>query len=719
MQRERIDTRTIDALRRGNRPAPARRQRPRRADGRRTRDVFAPAAAIEDYGLIGDCPTAALVGRDGSIDWLCWPRFDSAACFAALLGASDTAAGDRARPPHGPGEPLRGDTLILETLFETTAALAVIDFMPSRRVPRSSASSRGARRVAMRMKLTLRFDYGSSVPWVTHLRRRHRRHRRAEPGRPAQPVAMRGEELVDRRGVHRARRASACRSSQLWRVPSAAARPIDATTRWRETEASGASGPGAATVKGEWRDAVHALAAHAEGADLRPTGGIVAAPTTSLPEQLGGARNWDYRFCWLRDATFTLYALMGAGYYEEARAWRDWLLRAVAGEPDDLQIMYGIAGERGSPNGSALAAGLRGPGPVRVGNAAHQQLQLDVYGEMMDALHLAREGGLDASADAWGLQCAALMTISTRSGSEPDEGIWEVRGGRRHFTHSKVMAWVAFECGIRDAEKYGFDGAARALARARATRSIAPSANTASTPSASFFHPELRQRRARREPAAHSARRLPARRRSARDRHHRRDRARTASSTASCCATGPSRRQDGLPPAKASSWPAVSGSPTSICMQGRSDEADALFERLLGCATTSACSARNTTPSTTRLVGNFPQAFSHLSLVHAVLNFQNGFSGFASQTERLIAPTKKNRAAVGCAVSFLLRRSVLEPTTADAARDQRNQEQHDEDEEQQLRDTCSGAGNSTEPQCGRDQSHDEKNQRVVQHDITP
>ncbi len=423
-----------------------------------------PPGRIEDYALLGDCETAALVSRGGSVDWLCWPRFDSGACFAALLGArehgrwliapADPAARARRR--------YRGNTLILETEFETdSGAVTLIDFMPVRgpapELVRIVVGRRG--RVPMRTDLVMRFDYGSIVPWVSRLDDGSLRAiagpdmlvLRTDVSLHGEGLATVGDFVVG---------AEETAVFVLAYAPAHAAPParIDPAVALVETETFWETWATRCTYEGEWREAVVRSLVTLKALTYHVTGGIVAAPTTSLPEQLGGRRNWDYRYCWLRDATLTLLSLMDAGYYDEAAAWRDWLLRAVAGSPSELQIMYGIGGERRLTEWEvAWLPGYERSAPVRVGNAAHDQLQLDVYGEVMDALYHARRGGLTASADAWQL-AKALVTHLERAWQEPDEGIWEMRSGRRHFVHSKVMAWVALDRVVKGIEQFGLDG---------------------------------------------------------------------------------------------------------------------------------------------------------------------------------------------------------------------------------------------------------------------
>lgn len=419
---------------------------------------------IEDYALIGDCETSALVARDGSIDWLCWPRFDSDACFAALLGGPEhgrwlIAPAAAARTTRS----YRGDTLILETRFETSEGVVLlVDFMPPRgghsHLVRLVIGERG--RVVLRTELVVRFGYGSLVPWIN---RQEDGTLRAIGG-PDQvvlraPVALahkeqrlEGEFTVGKGDVV---------PFTLTYAPShlAPPDPKDAQEALRATERFWSEWAERARIdKGERRGAVMRSLITLKALTHAATGGIVAAPTTSLPETLGGIRNWDYRFCWLRDATLSLLALMNAGFYEEAGCWRDWLLRAVAGVPAQAQIMYSITGERRLTEWQiGWLPGYEGAKPVRIGNGAHGQIQIDVYGEVMDALYQAKRGGLASSADAWALQQAFLEHLA-RIWREPDRGIWESRGPERHFTFSKVMAWVAFDRGARIAREFGLQG---------------------------------------------------------------------------------------------------------------------------------------------------------------------------------------------------------------------------------------------------------------------
>ena len=418
---------------------------------------------IEDYGLIGDCETAALVGRDGSIDWLCWPAFDSDACFAALLGTNRNG-----RWLIAPADEIKrssrrywDNTLILETRFETeNGVVALIDFMP----PRGKASDvvrlvRGVLgKVKLHMQLVIRFDFGIDIPWV----------RRTEDGALLAiagqdmtvlrtPVETRGEDLTT---------VADFEVSEGETVPFVLTygpshlplpEPINPAQALEDTEDYWTEWSSRCTYEGDSRDLVMRSLITLKALTYAPTGGIVAAPTTSLPEKLGGTRNWDYRFCWLRDATFTLLALMNSGYTEEASAWHNWLLRAAAGWPANMQIMYGIMGQPRLLEWEAgWLAGYEGAQPVRVGNAAHAQLQLDVYGELIDAFHQARVAELKLDDESWALERAVIEHLS-EVWDQPDHGIWERSGEGKHYVSSKVMTWVAFDRGIKSAERFGLD----------------------------------------------------------------------------------------------------------------------------------------------------------------------------------------------------------------------------------------------------------------------
>jgi GH15 family glucan-1,4-alpha-glucosidase len=418
---------------------------------------------LEDYALIGDTHTAALVSKTGSIDWLCLPRFDSGACFAALLG--DESHGRWLLTPAGGVKEVRrryrGDTLVLETEFHTEGGVVrILDCMPHREhrpdLLRIVEGVEG--RVPMRLQLIIRFDYGMTIPWVRELDQRFW----AIAGPNAlvldTPVHLRGKGLTT---------VAEFEVAQGDRVPfvlswypshEAPPAPRDAFEALSQTEETWTDWSARLKPTTEWRDATIRSLVTLKALTYQPTGGIVAAPTTSLPEQLGGVRNWDYRYCWLRDATFTLYSLLVAGYKDEAKSWREWLLRAVAGEASKLQIMYGAAGERWLNEVEiGWLPGYEDSAPVRVGNAAVDQFQLDVYGEVLDSLHEARRQGLKEDSNDWQLQQQILDFLESHW-EEPDEGLWEIRGDRRHFTHSKIMAWVAFDRAVKAVEEFPLDG---------------------------------------------------------------------------------------------------------------------------------------------------------------------------------------------------------------------------------------------------------------------
>jgi GH15 family glucan-1,4-alpha-glucosidase len=408
------------------------------------------ALHIEDYALIGDCKTAALVGRDGSIDWLCWPRFDSPACFAALLGTAD-----HGRWRIAPSEPAvdvsrhyHAGTLVLETEFKTqTGKASVIDFMPfgdGAELVRMVVGRSG--RVEFRTEIVVRFNYGATVPWVSRLED-GTINAIAGPERLVlrTPVALYGEDLKTmgefavEAGEVVPFVVSYGSSSQ---IPPPAIDPVEALAR---TEAAWRQWSDRCPDVEPWSQAVKRSLITLKALTYAPTGGIVAAATTSLPERLGGVRNWDYRYCWLRDATFTLQAFMHLGYYDEARAWRDWVIRAVAGSPEQVQIVYGVGGERWLPELTvSWLPGYEKSSPVRIGNAAYEQLQIDVFGEIADAMLQTLKGGIPLSERGRAVRPVVLEYLS-KAWRQPDEGIWEVRGGAQHFVYSKVMAWVAFD----------------------------------------------------------------------------------------------------------------------------------------------------------------------------------------------------------------------------------------------------------------------------------
>jgi GH15 family glucan-1,4-alpha-glucosidase len=579
---------------------------------------------LEDYALIGDCETAALVSRTGSIDWLCWPRFDSGACFAALLGTAE-----HGRWLIGPVEPqvrvtrsYRDRTLILETRVETDgAAVTVLDFMPPRgRNPDVVRIVRGERgRMRMRTELVLRFDYGRTIPWVSRLADGTFRAI-AGPDLVTlhTPVPLRGKDLTTV-GEFDVAEGTAV-SFVLTHGPSHLPPPraVDPVRALERTEAFWTAWTSRCQSDGEWSDAVIRSLITLKALTYAPTGGLVAAPTTSLPEQLGGSRNWDYRFCWLRDATLTLLALMNAGYYDEARAWRDWLLRAAAGAPAQLQIMYGLAGERRLTEWEVpWLPGYEDSRPVRIGNAAHGQLQLDVFGEVMDALHQGRRGGLDSRAEDWAFQRAILEHLTTLW-TQPDEGIWEVRGRRRHFTFSKVMAWVAFDRGIRAVEKYGLEAPVNAWRDTRRAihqdvcangynsglgsfvqsyGSTELDASLLLLPTVGFLPPSDARVLGTIEAVE---RRLFV------------DGFLLRYDTATS--------DDGLPSGEGAFLACSFWLADAYVMAGRLDDARRLFERLLELRSDLGLLAEEYDTGAHRLVGNYPQAFSHIALVNTAHN---------------------------------------------------------------------------------------------------
>ena len=597
----------------------------------RRASVGVVAARIEDYGLIGDLQTAALVSRHGCIDWLCLPRFDSGACFAALLGSEENGRWSL-RPEAeitSARRRYRDDTLILETeLACEDGRVRLIDFMPPRGeapdVVRIVEGVEGT--VAMQMSLSIRFDYGSIVPWV----RRRDEGLLAVAGPDALFLAT-PVELVGR-NFHTVAEFEVGPGDRVpfvltW-YPSNRPPPdrVDAEQALTDTEGFWREWVTDCAHTGRFREPLVRSLVTLKALTYAPTGGIVAAPTTSLPESLGGVRNWDYRYCWLRDATLTLLALVRAGYDDEARAWRDWLLRAIAGLPAEIQIMYGIAGERRLTELQVdWLGGYEGSSPVRIGNAASDQRQLDVYGEVLDALYHARLAGLESSQEAWALTRKLLEWLED-GWREPDEGIWEVRGPRRHFTHSKVMAWVAFDRAVRSVDDDGLDGP---VGRWRELRDE--------------IHDEVCRKGFDEEVGAFmqsfgSARLdaslllmpivgfLPA------------DDPRVASTVAAIerhlvrdglvdryRADEENTGVDGLPPGEGTFLPCSFWLVQVMVLQGRLAEAEALFERLLGFRNDLGLLSEEYDVDAGRLVGNFPQAFTHLTLVDAALTLDEGW----------------------------------------------------------------------------------------------
>lgn len=591
------------------------------------------ATKIEDYAMIGDTQTAALISREGSLDWLCLPRFDSPACFAAMLGTPDH--GRWLIAPHEQATSIRrryrGDTLVLETEYVTpTGTVMLLDFMPPRdrdiNVVRIVAGVKGT--VRMKMELTLRFDYGSIVPWVSH----QRRYLKAVAG----PDSVYLETELELRGVGFSTVAdfTVTEGEEIpltltWRSsndpppkPLITDRALSETERWWKKWSK------QCTYQGPWREQVIRSLITLKALTYAPTGGIVAAPTTSLPELLGGVRNWDYRYCWIRDATFTLYSLLTAGYRSEAKAWREWLLRAVAGKPSDLQIMYGIGGERRLTELELpWLPGYERSVPVRIGNAASQQFQLDVYGEMMDTLHQARELGLAANEDSWRMQ-HAIMEFLESAWDRPDEGIWEVRGPRRHFTHSKVMAWVAVDRAVKALERCRLEGPLDRWRDLRDTIHAQVCREGYDASRGTFvqyyggtsldgsllmiplvgFLPAL-------DPRVQGTLRAIER---------------ELTVDGLVMRYLPSGQLDGLPGDEGMFLPCSFWLVDNLLLSGREEEARRLYERLIGLSNDVGLLSEEYDVKNARLVGNFPQAFSHVCLIDSAF----GFSRRESPAER-------------------------------------------------------------------------------------
>lgn len=592
---------------------------------------------IEDHALIGNTRTAALVGSDGCIDWLCLPRFDSDACFASLLGDHDNGCW-RIAPAgavRSTRRRYRDGSLVLETEFVTdTGAARIVDCMPTwdgrTDVVRIVEGIRGT--VAMSMELVIRFGYGSIVPWV----------RRTD----GELIAMAGPHAlilrcdVETRGEDMRTVADFDISEGQWRefvlthFESHEERPlpIEAGASIRESERWWRDWSDRCTYDGEWPDMVRRSLITLKALTYSPTGGMVAAPTTSLPEHIGGIRNWDYRYCWLRDATFTLYALLLGGYREEARDWREWLVRAAAGRPQDLQILYGVAGERRVPEFELpWLAGYEDSRPVRVGNAATRQLQLDVYGEVMDALHLARGAGIATDPHVWRIQRAILDFLES-GWDDPDNGIWEIRGDRQHFTHSRVMCWVAMDRAIKGAERFGLDGPVDDWRTLRdrihydvcrngfdADRNSFVQHYGTSEVDASLlmiplvgFLPPTDPRvtgtvDAIERDLVHDGLVL---------------RYRTESGV------------DGLPEGEGFFLPCSFWYVDNLSLVGRRDEALPIFERLIGLCNDVGLIAEEYDPLSNRMLGNFPQALTHVALINAARNLSRGLEGPAEERPR-------------------------------------------------------------------------------------
>jgi GH15 family glucan-1,4-alpha-glucosidase len=578
---------------------------------------------IEDYAVIGDGETMALVERGGSIDWLCWPRFDSSACFAALLGEVDhgrwlLAPKQDARVTRR----YRGDTLILETTFESEqGAVTLVDFMPPRgRNPdcvRIVIGERG--RVKMCVEMILRFGYGASVPWVRKLGDGTLRAI-AGPDMVVlrTPVHLKGKNLttVGEFTVSRGETIPFVLTYARSHRPIPPAR--DPTASLEETEKFWKDWTAKCRPAGEWSDAVRRSVITLKALTYAPTGGMVAAATTSLPERIGSERNWDYRFCWLRDATLTLLGAMHAGYYEEAEAWREWLLRAVAGSPEQLQIMYGIGGERRLTEWIVdWLPGYEKSAPVRIGNAAHTQLQLDMFGEIMDVHHQARRAGLSTNESGWDAQIKFLEHLA-RIWRKLDSGIWEMRGPPQHFTYSKVMAWVAFDRAIKSAENFGLEGPVEDWRKLRdeicddvctrgydkklgtfvqAYGSNQLDANLLLLPCVGFLPVSDPRIAATIEAIEHRLMR---------------------DGLVMRYSTG--EVEDALPPGEGAFLACSFWLVDVYTLQERFEEAEKLFRRLVGLCNEVGLLSEEYDPGSKRLVGNFPQAFSHVALVNSAYN---------------------------------------------------------------------------------------------------
>lgn len=598
---------------------------------------------LEDYAIIGDTETVALVSRWGSIDWLCLPRFDAPACFASLLGDATHGAWQLAPAgtPRAISRRYRPGTLVLETLLgdEHGGTVRVIDLMPPRGLERGHNPDvvrvvEGVTgRVTMRMRLTIRFDYGSVVPWVS---RRGPQTLQAVAGPDAlhltTPVELRGEDrsTVAEFEVGPGDRVPFVLTwSPSHEAPPA---PIDAEVAIEHTEGWWQSWSRQSTYSGEWPEPVERSLITLKALTYAPTGGIVAAPTTSLPEHLGGVRNWDYRYVWLRDASFTLQALMLAGYRQEALAWRDWLLRAVAGDPAKLQIMYGIAGERRlTETELPWLPGYEDSPPVRIGNGAYDQFQLDVYGQVMDAMQYARMMGTPPSAEAWSLQLAFMDHLEDHWHTL-DHGIWEMRGPKQAFTHSRVMAWVALDRAISSVERSGLEGPVERWRGLReqlhrevldegydaerntftqAYGSPALDASLLLLPLVGFLPPD--------DPRIHGTVAAIERDLGVGDglllRYHTTD------------------SPDGLPPGEGAFLLCSYWLVDALAMIGRREDARRIFDHLLTLRNDVGLLAEEYDPSTRRLLGNYPQAFSHLGLVASAHQLDAGRSSAADRDQ--------------------------------------------------------------------------------------
>ena len=608
----------------------SRTSRNRRRRGRDAAKAGHSLARIEDYAFLSDTQSAALVSRDGCVDWLCLPRFDSGACFASLLGN-----GENGRWKFSPKEKVtkvtrryRGDTLILETTIETRSGVVrLIDFMPPRGTnPDLIRIVEGVRgTVSLEMELVIRFDYGHIVPWV----------RKSDGGLQAiagpdalilrTPIKTRGRDLTTV-AEFEVKARDRIPFVLTW-FPSHGTAPhkVGAMSALRQTEQYWTKWARQFRGKGKWRDAIVRSLITLKGLTYAPSGGIVAAATTSLPEEIGGVRNWDYRYCWLRDATFTLFALTGANYVDEARKWRTWLLRAIAGSPEQMQILYGVNGERRLDEYEVpWLNGYENSRPVRIGNAASEQFQLDVYGEVVSSMYHAHCAGIEMDKTAWSLQISLLNFLES-NWNKPDEGIWEMRGGRRHFTHSKMMAWLAFHRGVQLVEECGYPGEGH-VERWRALRdtihqqvcergyhprkkaftqsygSTALDASLLMMPMIGFLPPiDPRVRR------TVSAIRRELTRKGLVLRYK-----------------AEKSRADGLPGNEGVFLPCSFWMVNCLYLIGRKRQAQSLFNRLLKLRNDLGLLAEEYDPVARRQLGNFPQAFTHVALVIAARTLSGG-----------------------------------------------------------------------------------------------
>jgi GH15 family glucan-1,4-alpha-glucosidase len=584
------------------------------------------ASPLEDYALLADCRGAALVSKGGGIDWWCAPAFDSPACFAALLGNREHGHWTikPKREVRALSRRYRGDSMVLETDLEVEGGnIRLIEFMlydeHDGHPPQLTRIVEGiSGTVAMQMELVLRFDYGSRVPWVTRADGSLNAIAGAERVRLYTPVEFHGRNMATtaefelRAGQRIPFTLTHSPSHHRERAPMEPERALTTTVEtWHAWSAR-------STYEGEYRSEVQRSLLTLKALTFRPTGGIVAAPTTSLPEQRGGSRNWDYRFCWIRDATITLYALLVAGYTSEAEAWREWMLRAVAGSPAEAQVIYGVSGERRLTEFELpWLPGYAGSKPVRIGNAAHSQRQLDVFGELMDAMYQCRQNGLENNT-SWALE-RKLIGYLEQLWSEPDEGIWEVRGPRRNFTHSKVMAWVAFDRAIRSIEQFGRAGPLERWKEVRARIHADVCEKAFSSKRGTFVQHYGSEELDANLLLLPLVGFLPADDPRVRATVNAIERELTIDKTfVMRYRTRP--ELDGLPTGEGTFLPCSFWLVNNLVMQGRKEEARQLFDRLLGLCNDVGLLAEEYDPAGKCMLGNFPQAFSHLALVDAAVS---------------------------------------------------------------------------------------------------